>query len=310
MASGWAAMALGAARRAGVVSASGDAGTATITYLERTLKSETGAGSIERTVLALRALGQSVDDVNGVDLLGRLRRLIKHNGSVENKTNLTTWEILALQAAGARVPARTVNWLEHQQDGDGGFNYATGSRSASSDPDDTGAALEALSAAGAIASDHAQVTRAIHYLRRDQNMNGGFGYPLGATSNTESTAWALQGLIAAKVNVSGVHRHGGRTATHYLEAMTRKTGEVAYAHAAFQTPVWTTAEVIPALLDTPYPVDFVKRTRHHGSKHTTNTSSAPAANHPLAGSGGALKHVTPNVPLSLGRLIVSLHSLL
>jgi hypothetical protein len=304
MATAWAAMAIAAARHSGLLPSGDDAGTETITYLERTVKQETGAGAIERTVLALRALGQSVTDVNGVNLLGHVEHAIGSNGSVQNKTNLTTWAILALRSADAAIPAKATRWLEHQQDGDGGFNFATGSRSGTSDPDDTGAALEALAAAGAIGSHKREVSRAIAFLHRDQNRDGGFGSPVGSTSNTESTAWAAQGLIAAGVRLSGFHRRHGRTPIHYLGAMTRSSGEIAYSHGVYETPVWTTAEVLPSLLGEAYPIDVSA----HRPKRSKHPHQAPKAGQPLAGTGGALTHVQPNVPLSVGRLIVALHS--
>jgi Squalene-hopene cyclase C-terminal domain/Prenyltransferase and squalene oxidase repeat len=309
MSSGWAAMAIGAARQSGLIPSAGDAGTATITYLERTVKQESGAGAIERTVVALRSLGQQVTDVDGIDLVTRLQHLIGSNGSVQDKTNLTTWEVLALRAARVAIPARTVRWLEDQQDRDGGFNFATHSnQSGTSDPDDTGAALEALAAAGAIHSQSAVVSRAIGYLHRDQNRDGGFGYPRGAASNAESTAWALQGLIAVGVKPAAFHRKGGRNPSRYLLALTRASGEIAYSSGTYQTPVWTTAEVLPALLDQPYPIDVAPKSAPRASRHASG--QAPTAGQPLAGNGGALKSVQPDIALSVGRLIVSLHSLL
>ncbi len=311
MASGWTALAIGAAHKAGLISGNSDAGSAVITYLERVASHQSDPGSVQRTVLALRALGQPVSAVDGVPLLRRLEHLVGSNGSVHNQTNLTSWEILALRAAGAPVPADTVRWLQRQQDGDGGFNFQTGGRSTPSDPDDTGAALEALVAAGAAhaasGANTASVNRAIRYLRRDQNRDGGFGSPRGANSNAQSTAWAEQGLIAVGVSPAGFHRNGGRTPIHYLQAMVNSSGLVDYAKGTVQTPIWTGAEVLPALLQQSFPVYVSASTRRSGASGHGSQTGGPQVGTPLAGSGGGTSQAQPNVARSVGRLIVALH---
>ncbi|MEJ7714216.1 MAG: prenyltransferase/squalene oxidase repeat-containing protein [Thermoleophilaceae bacterium] len=67
--------------------------------------------------------------------------------------------------------------------------------SASSDVDDTGAALQALAAAGRRGSG--PVKDGVAFLRSLQNADGGWGQSRGRTSNAQSTAWAVQGLVAA-----------------------------------------------------------------------------------------------------------------
>ena len=90
-----------------------------------------------------------------------------------------------------------------QQDSDGGFNFAT--RGGLSDLDDTGAALEALAGAGGAGRPDARA-RAIRFLRRQQDRDGGFASQPGAGSNAQSTAFAVQGLLAAGVDPGSVHR--------------------------------------------------------------------------------------------------------
>ena len=79
--------------------------------------------------------------------------------------------MLAFRAAGVVPPAASLAWIVRQQDGDGGFNFAT--RGGLSDVDDTGSALEALAGDGAAGAAQARA-RAIEYIRGQQDRDGGF----------------------------------------------------------------------------------------------------------------------------------------
>ncbi len=95
--SGWAALGLAAAGhnprdvRHGGASLSG--------YLVSQEGSATDPGSLERTILALRAGGLPAGN-----LVGSLRRDIGGDGSVSNQVNLTAFAVLALRAAGVAPP--------------------------------------------------------------------------------------------------------------------------------------------------------------------------------------------------------------
>ncbi len=182
--------------------------------------SDRNPGDIERTLLAAgRASGRS--------LRHSLRVLISRDGDVGGQTNLTAFAVLAMRAAGMRVPPSTYIWLEHQQDRDGGFNYAT--RGGVSDVDDTGAVLSALAGARAPAT----IARALAYVRSQQNRDGGFPATRAAASNAQSTAFAVCGLIAAGVNPASVARHGSPSPLAYLRSLIQADGAVDYARARF-----------------------------------------------------------------------------
>ena len=85
---------------------------------------------------------------------------------------------------------RAAGWLAGARNADGGFGFVP---RAESDVDDTGAALQALAAAGRRGP---AASGAVAYLRRMQNGDGGFGQSEGRSSNAQSTAWAVQGLVA------------------------------------------------------------------------------------------------------------------
>jgi hypothetical protein len=242
---GWAALALEAkgydpahvARRGG---------RSLLGYVLTGVRSISDPGSLERTILVVSGAGVPATSAGGRNLVSRLERDIKPNGSVSNQTNWTAFAVLALRSAGVTPPAQTLAWLARQQDHDGGFNFATAP--GSSDVDDTGAALEALAGDSAA---RGVTARAVRFIRRQQNRDGGFPSEVGATSNAQSTAFAVQGLIAAGTALSSLP-HG--TPDRYLRALSSRRGAVAYARGVKLAPVWVTSEAVMALAGKPLPL--------------------------------------------------------
>ncbi|MGA2927114.1 MAG: ATP-binding cassette domain-containing protein [Solirubrobacteraceae bacterium] len=247
--SGWAALGLAAAgHNAQDVDR---AGHSLLGYLRAGAGSPTDPGSLERTILAAGAAGVSAQSFGGRDLVGALRGDVRRDGSVGEQVNLTAFAVLALRAAGVSPPAATVVWLIHQQDADGGFNFATAGPI--SDVDDTGAALEALAGATGTAAARARAG-AVAFVAGQQNRDGGFPADPGAGSNAQSTAWAIQGLIAARVAAGSLHRAGAPSPLAYLRSLLASDGHVRYSRGADQTPVWVTAEAVMALAGKPLPL--------------------------------------------------------
>jgi prenyltransferase beta subunit len=210
-------------------------------------------GSLERTILVAGATSVPATDFGGHNLLATLERDIRHNGSVSGRVNLTTFGVLALRAAGVTPPARMLEWLVHQQDANGGFSYAKAGDLA--DVDDTAAALEALAGS----ANPTARRRAVGFIRAAQNRDGGFPSEPGGSSNTQSTAWAVQGLIAAGVNPARVSTHGSPSPLHYLRSLVTHSGAIDYARGVSLTPVWVTAEAIVALDGKPFPLHPLKQ---------------------------------------------------
>jgi energy-coupling factor transport system substrate-specific component len=232
--SGWAALGLAAAGyNLGDVR---HGGASLLDYVTATENSGTDPGSIERTILVLRAAGESAGG-----LVGRLQGDVRANGSVANQVNLTSFAVLALRAAGVSPPGNMVGWLTHQQDSDGGFNFATAG--GQSDVDDTGAALEALAGSG-----DPRIARAVHFIDAQENRDGGFPSQPGGFSNAQSTAWAIQGLIAVGASPGSLGRP-----LSYLRSLTAADGHIDYSRGDNQTPVWVTAEALMALSGKPLP---------------------------------------------------------
>jgi hypothetical protein len=265
---GWAALGLAAAgENPQDVSR---AGHSLIGYIGGGLGSATDPGSIERTILVLGAAGISPTSFDGQNLVATLERSIRPNGSVANQVNWTAFAVLALRAAGAAPPAATIGWLIRQQDADGGFNFAT--RGGQSDPDDTGSALEALAGRGGSAAARAR-DRAVRFLRRQQDADGGFASLPGAGSNAQSTAFAVQGLLAAGVDPSSVRRRGA-SPLDYLRSLIATDGHVRYSRGTDQTPVWVTAEALMALDGKALPLAPAAR-RRSTARHRAPTPAKP-----------------------------------
>jgi prenyltransferase beta subunit len=221
-------------------------------------------------------------------LVATLLAHVRRNGSVGGLVNLTSFAILALRAAGHPVAPATRSWLLRQQDSDGGFNFA--SAGSTSDVDDTGAALEALGAAGAVPAG--TLHRAVAFIRSQQNRDGGFPSQPGDDSNAQSTAWAVQGLIAASVSPGTLHRRGAPSPLAYLQSLIAPDGHVRYSRGSDQTPVWVTAQAVMALAGKALPLAPVAlpaapssspHRAHSGGGGSTAAASAPAASkHPPA----------------------------
>jgi energy-coupling factor transport system substrate-specific component len=241
--SAWAAMGLAAAGRR-------DAGVAA--YLAAGAPRIRDVGDIERTILGLVAQRASPRHAHGTDLVARLLRSRRRDGSWESLVNRTAFGILALRAAragDAQVRAATA-WLGREANRDGGFAFS--GRGATSGIDDTAGVVQALVAAG-----HRRgrtVRRAVTFLTRQQNPDGGFPLQPRGPSNAQSSTWAIQALVAAGRDPDRLHRGGARAPTAYLRSLTAGDGSVRYSRTSAQTPVWVTAQALTALHHRAFPI--------------------------------------------------------
>ena len=185
---------------------------------------------------ALLAMARSAAGDEPDDLLPSLRTY--RPGKL---VNATIWTILALRQAGEPAPAALVTSLRHAQRPNGGWSWLAGG---AADANDTAAAIQALRAAGVTGRP---IDRGVAFLRRHQNADGGFELTLGRGSDTQSTAWAIQALLAAG-------RAPGTPAFRYLARMRRPDGSYRYNARYVTTPLWVTAQVLPALARKPFPL--------------------------------------------------------
>jgi energy-coupling factor transport system substrate-specific component len=277
--SGWAALGLASAGMNPLRVSHG--GPSVISYIESHGLGSLDTGSLERTILVVRAAGLPANSIGGHDLIGTLQARRHADGSFGGIVNLTAFGVLALRSAGRSVPAATSGWLIREQDGDGGYGFA--GAGSSSDSDDTGAVLEALAGVPGVPAARAR-ERAVRYLRAAQDRDGGFASQPGMDSNAQSTGWAVQGLLAAGVDPAGLHRRGAASPLDYLHALVAADGHIAYARGQSQTPVWVTGEALMALQGrplplAPLPLPVAARPVHSaaGRRSARHASRAPAA---------------------------------
>jgi energy-coupling factor transport system substrate-specific component len=194
------------------------------------------ATDLELVALAELALGGRAEA-----LLARIRALSRPSGGIGPTLNSTIWGVLALRAAGDPAPRAVIRRLLAAQGRAGGWSWAAG---VEADSNDTAAAIQALRASGV---SGAPIRRGLAYLRGLQNADGGFELSSGRGSDAQSTAWAIQAFVAAG-------EQAPPAALRYLARVRRPDGSYRYSARYVATPVWVTAQVLPALALKPFPL--------------------------------------------------------
>lgn len=243
-----------------------------ISYTRKHLPGPKSVGDLERTILTLRAAGVSARNFGRRDLVAQLIALRRPNGSWDGLVDHTSFGILALRAGGVspRSLRTSVSWMKRQQNPDGGFGF--GPKGGSSDADDTGSALQALAAVGR--RNDSSAKKAVAYLRKTQNPDGGFGQMKTDDSNAQSTSWAVQGLVAARVNPTSLRRNG-HTPISYITSLQQANGAIRYSRTSAQTPVWVTGQALTALARKPFPVAPPRRRAQVAPAKATASTPAP-----------------------------------
>ena len=223
---------------------------------------------IERGCMAAATAGADPRSFGGRNLVSDIRANISPDGRIGDMLNEHIWGVIALRSAGEQLPDACRSWLVARQNIDGGFSFSEG---AASDPDDTGAALQALVAAGE-RPDGPAVDRALKYLKFCQASDGGFCWR-SKYSNVASTSWAVQGIVAAGQDPDGDYWiKSGKTPLGYIASMQQEDGHVRYMADSDSQPAWMTAEAVPALLKRAFPLSEVR------APDPTTTDKLPAGN--------------------------------
>ena len=186
------------------------------------------------TELALVALAEAALGRDPAALLARLP-------AKPTAVNAAIWQILALRQSGRPAPRALVMYVRASQSRSGGFPWLRGT---APDSNDTAAAVQALRAAGVRGTP---ISRAVAYLRKLQARDGGFRLSAGREPDAQSTALVIQAFVAARVKLPA-------GAFAYLANLRRPDGSYRYSRAYGTTPVWVTAQVLPALVRKPFPL--------------------------------------------------------
>jgi len=248
----------------------GAGGKSPIDFLRGHLDEVSSPGDLARTIIALEGAGADPRSFGGKDLVSALLKRRAANGSYVGWPGTTSFSVIALRAAGADEGLdSTISWLSKVQNDDGGWGDVPGQPS---NADVTGSVMQALpSTKGAQAG--------LSYLRKHQRSNGGFALGAGGGVNSQSTAWAVQGMIAVGADPARAG-DGGAGALDYLAARQASDGHYRYSESSDQTPVWVTGQVLVAVAGDSLPIEPPPR-------QPTPTTVSPSKTAPAPPTGGA-----------------------
>ncbi len=241
-------------------------GRTPVDFLRGHLDGLKSPGDLARTILALEGAGVDARDFGGIDLVSRLLAKRRSDGSYEGWPGTTAFAVIALRAAGAKGGLeQSLSWLRGAQNEDGGWGDLPGSPSTA---DGTGAAMQALD------GDSKPVRQGLSYLRQGQRPGGGF--PLGGNGvvNSQSTAWAVQGILAAGGD-PGSFRRCGASCLDYLAARQAGDGHYRYSKSSDQTPIWVTGQVLVAAAGKSLPLTPPPREPPPAAPSGAGTGGAP-----------------------------------
>lgn len=256
-------------------------GRSPVDYLRGEVDERKSPGDLARTILALQASGVDPRDFGGHDLVAELLGKRRGNGSYEGWPGSTAFAVIALRAAGADGGLdRSLAWLREVQNDDGGWGDVPGSASTA---DGTGAAMQALSPSSKA------VRRGLAYLRESQRPGGGFPLGAGGVVNTQSSAWAIQGILAAGGN-PGAYRRGGKSALDYVASRQVGDGHYRYSKSSDQTPIWVTSYALVVASDKYYPLSAPPREARAAARTGATGATGGAA---VAPAPAAAAPVTP-----------------
>ncbi|HVY95902.1 MAG TPA: prenyltransferase/squalene oxidase repeat-containing protein [Solirubrobacterales bacterium] len=241
--------------------------------------------ALERELMVANASCTGPHAFGPVDLVAQLLPRQAADGSFPfvpggvAQVNATVFAVLALapvaepEAQAAIGPA--AEWIEAAQEGSGGWSWE--SRESPDEVDMTGAAIQALVAAGR--RDSPAVANGLAYLRGAQNADGGFpALPGEPESNVASTAWATQAIWAAGENPETWRTGGGPTEEplDYLASLQEPDGHLRWRRGQDLNGIWMTAYAAPAFAGQVWPIPCPPRAQ-------------PVQAQPQPGEGGGIQ---------------------
>jgi hypothetical protein len=266
--------------------------------LEEIAKPEVATTALERELLVVDTSGTDPHDFAGHDLVAEIIARQLPDGSLpyvpggEGQINDVVFGILALapvkEPEAEAAVSKAAGWLQGEADTDGGFNWRA--KGLGSEADLTGAAIEAVVAAGEEGTP--AETAALAFLHTAQLPDGGFPETPHSEgeSNVASTAWGVQGIWAS----------GGDPETwvvgdatppaeplDYLESMQQPDGHIRWRSSSDMNGIWMTAYVLPAFTGQVLPYPLVPRSGSTAIRLPTCQAVAVGAPEGAGSSGGA-----------------------
>jgi hypothetical protein len=282
-------------------------GTSAAEYLEAgfpaAARAEAGSEAIpttafERELLVVDTSGADPHDFASFDLVAEIiARQDPVTGGIPyvpgggSQVNDAVFGILALapvKEPGAEAAvAAAARWLLTAHDPDGGYNWR--GPGSSSEVDLTGAAIEALNAAGLHGAP--AEAEALAYLETAQRPDGGFAeYPgTEAESNVASSAWATQGIWASGGDPETWTVGEATPAAEpldYMESLQQPDGHIRWKASSDLNGIWMTAYALPAFTGQVMPYPYVPRSEAGGERLASCDEDAGVRGTPTGGAGG------------------------
>ncbi len=255
---------------------------------------------LERTLLVVNATGADPHDFGGIDLVARILATERDGAfdrepadpQLSSPVNTTIFAILALapvaEPAAQAAVQRAADWVVRAQKRTGSWGAVTADGPA--DADMTGAALEALRAAGAVdgagngePAARDAVSRALDWLRTVQRADGGFSTGPDTIGNAGSTAWVAQGLWAVGEDPGRWVGSDGRSMLSFLVSLQQPDGRIIWKAGSDLNPVWMTSYTLPAYSGRYLPFTAVPDS---GQRPDPNVPPPPLPEQPAPGAGG------------------------
>ena len=248
-------------------------------------------GVAAKLVIAALLAGQSPITLGGVDLVAAVESGF-NAASGQYGADVTTHalSLIALRAAGATIRPEAVVALEKLQLPDGGWSF-DGTPATGSDTNTTSLAIQALTAAGSTTDAR---TRALGYLRAQQNADGGFPYSqtsqFGNASDANSTALSTQAILASGETLADWAK-AGKTPVDRLLAFQNPSGAFRFQDAQPEDNQLATYQAVPAAAGKTFPIESIAIALQTPGE--TAVAATPAAGTPQATVPTALTGTPP-----------------
>lgn len=216
----------------------------------------TDAGRTAKFLRAVAAAGRDVHHFAGMDLAAHLSSYYQPATGLYHPGHLYyhTLAVQGLRLASQPLPAPAVTAIIAQQHATGGWEWRIGGPL--DEVDTTGLILETLPLA-AVPVSSTTVISAVSFLASTQHPDGGWSLGAAGTTNSNSTALALAGLLAVEHHpLAAPFVHGSNTPLSALLALQAADGGFNFMATAAGERLMATLDALDALLR-PYPGDVL-----------------------------------------------------
>ncbi|MFH1737139.1 MAG: prenyltransferase/squalene oxidase repeat-containing protein [Actinomycetota bacterium] len=214
---------------------------------------------IAQLIVALKAAGEDPKTFAGTDWVALLKDTQDKAIGLFGNTEIShAWAIIALETAGAEVPDNAITWLTEQQEDNGGYAFDAKGGMMGADTNSTALVIQALIGAGEKKTSPA-VKKALDFLKTQQNPDGGFPFvkpsPYGTDSDSNSTAWVVQALLAADEDIEdGSWVKTSVAPMGFLISLQNPNGAFVFQKTVPDDSLSSTLQAVPALMEQPFPL--------------------------------------------------------